>query len=66
VCRIFYINLLEGGHIVHVSTHTHTQGNNKNNEGKQHRRNGNEWKRAECDHVKKGQKRAARQNPSSK
>jgi hypothetical protein len=33
-------------------------GNNKNYERK------HKWKGAECDHVKKGRKKAAKQNPS--
>jgi hypothetical protein len=44
-------------------TKTHTQGNNKNNEGKQRKKH--KWKHAECDHVKKDRKIAAKQNPSS-
>jgi hypothetical protein len=35
---------------------THTQGNKKNNEGKQ--REKHKWKYAECDHVKKGRKKS--------
>jgi hypothetical protein len=37
-----------------VCRQTHTQGNNKNNEGKQ--RKTPKWKHAECEHVKKLQK----------
>jgi hypothetical protein len=36
-----------------ASRQTHTQGNNKNNEGKEKK---NKWKHAECDHVQKGRK----------
>jgi hypothetical protein len=46
-----------------ANKHPHTQGNNKDNEGKQNKKH--RWKCAECDHVKKGQKKAAKQNPSS-
>jgi hypothetical protein len=47
-----------------ASGQTHTQGNNnKINEGKQRKKH--KWKHAECDHVKKRQKKAAKQNPSS-
>jgi hypothetical protein len=44
-----------------ASRQTHTQGNKKNNEGKQSKRTKHKWKRAECDHVKK---KATKQNPS--
>jgi hypothetical protein len=34
-----------------ASRQKHTQGNNKNNEGKQRKKH--KWKHAECDHVRK-------------
>jgi hypothetical protein len=42
----------------YASRQTHTQGNNKNYEGKQHRNKctGTNGKLAECDHVKKRQR----------
>jgi hypothetical protein len=41
-----------------ASRQTRTQGNNKNNEGKQKKKH--KWKHADCDHVKKEQKKKQR------
>jgi hypothetical protein len=40
-----------------ASRQTHTKGDNKNNEGKQRKKY--KWKHAECDHVKKRQKKSS-------